>query len=740
MNGRDWCSALLEKLTSLLSDFTDSKIQLSGFLPDSGFQSLNPYKASQEFDQPQWKQLYNLLLQISVYSSSFDDLKQFAVDELKLRGIATLSDHLFEEVDGQFEFISSDLVSTQNQSDILSPLDGHLSLLRCCLLILPLLEFDPCIIAKKRKTLVGILGRTCHLSSVLCDSSIFNVYSADQVANYLLVLNSVLEVFMDELQKDKRLSKHFTRPEYVTLTKNKAFPSVHDFIILEVVCCHFLLSVSNKCSLDKYLDSLFWSYLNFRTPKLTLTAGLTLLRSSIICSAPQMILAHLVSLVSSCVAINLIPFESKASLILLSQYVSAFELSINIYNRERLKLEQVYSHNEEVHDLSFPDIFVATIYQASFQCCVLPVTFEKISFQLHELIKANQPCSGSVNSQGLGPDLLCTSAAFIQENQHILDEFHQHEICSILKSIIKIILSRENLVNAASVNSEVSQQEVYVLAAALKLMGCTLLHIVGYMKESRGTVLFRSPGDHSSCKEYDVIIKTIACFGQSSYPMPCQKVLMDGLGMDAVMQTETMLMLIHLAGWLVFAFQSGHDFLWKSYIFMMMALMNLVILEEGHIDLLRKMLVSAKESSCCHSSLAKFPQDGKPFNIALNFHKIQKTLKARFKHLDDEIQGAQNVEKAKVVDLESKDDGTCNGENYIKCIGNLSDFDDLVDFIACTPGKDYSAWLKKKERFKQWKESKRQDHLLATKKKCWNSRKSCRSQRSFPYLYKHRRT
>ncbi|KAG9440131.1 hypothetical protein H6P81_020296 [Aristolochia fimbriata] len=47
MNGRDWCSALLEKLTSLLSAFTDSKIQPSGFLPDSGFQSLNPYKASQ---------------------------------------------------------------------------------------------------------------------------------------------------------------------------------------------------------------------------------------------------------------------------------------------------------------------------------------------------------------------------------------------------------------------------------------------------------------------------------------------------------------------------------------------------------------------------------------------------------------------------------------------------------------------------------------------------------------------
>ncbi|KAG9445916.1 hypothetical protein H6P81_012044 [Aristolochia fimbriata] len=696
--GRDWCSALLKKLASMLSDFTDSKIQPSGFLSDSGFQSLNPYKASQEFDQPQWKQLYNMLLQISVHSSSFDDLKQFAVDELKLRGIATLSDHLFEEVGGQFKFISSDLVSTQNQSDILSPLDGHLSLLRCCLLILPLLEFDPCIIAKKRQTLVGILERTCHLSSVLCDSSIFNVYSADEVANYVFLLNSVLEVFMDELQKDKRLSKHFTRPEYVTSTKNKAFPSVHDFIILEVVCCHFLLSVSNKCSLDKYLDSLFWSYLNFRTPKLTLTAGLTLLRSSIICSAPQMVLAHLVSLVSSCVAINLIPFETKSSLILLSQYVSAFELSINIYNRERLKLEQVYSLNEEVHDLSFPDIFVGTIYQVSFQCCILPVTFEKISFQLHELIKANQPCSGSVNSQGLGPDLLCTSAAFIQENQHILDEFHQQEICSILKSIIKVILSRENLVNAASVNKEVSQQEVYVLAAALKLMGCTLLHIVGYMKESRGTILFRSPGDHSSCKEYDVIIKTIACFGQSSYPMPCQKVLMDGLGMDAVMQMETMLMLIHLAGWLV-------------------------------IDLLRKMLVSAKESSCCHSSLAKFPQDGKPFNIALNFHKIQKTLKARFKHLDDEIQGAQNVEKAKVVDFESKDEGTCNGENYIKCIGNLSDFDDLLDFIACTPGKDYSAWLKKKERFKQWKESKHRDHLLATKKKCWNSKKSCRSQR-----------
>ncbi|XP_068666412.1 uncharacterized protein [Aristolochia californica] len=783
MDGSEWNSTLLEKLTSLLSDFTDSNIQPTDFSPDPSFQFLNPYQASQEFEQLQWKQLYSLLLQISIYSSLFqhnfgDDLKDFAREELKLQDIATLSGHLFEEVHQQFKFISAVAASEQKQSDILIPLNDFISLLRCCLVILPLLEFDPCIVPKRCQTLVAILEKSCHPGPMLCDSSTTSapittnpagldtpIYGADQAANNVLVFCSVLEVFIDELLKDKRLKKYFIRPKYFSPTKDKAFHSVHDRIILEVVCSHFLLSVSNECSLNNFTDTLFWSHLNLRTPKLTLATGLTLLGSSIILSAPLMLLAHLVSLVSSCVGINLTPFETRTSPILLAQYISAFELSINLYKREMFRLQKIYQVNEEVSDLGLYDmeqVLGGKGYRLNFEFCILPMTYDKINFQVHELVKSSQPSSGSVISQALGRDLLSTSTAFIQENLHILDELHRDEISSILKLIIEMILSRENWVNAASAYGEVSQPEMYLLAAVMKLMSCSLLQIVGYMRQSWSTVLFRS--DYSSCREYDFMIRIIGCFGQYSKTVPIQKALLDVLGMDAIMHKETKMMLIHLAGWLLLAFQSGHDFLWKSYIFMMMALMNLVIFEEGNIDALKPIIVCAKESSCSPPSFAKVPQDGKHCrssqNIALNFQKIQMIhMKESSKHLKYEIQGldtecpslveasnnmsissytAPHVEKAKLLDFNTEDEGTCNGQVFIKCLRKSSDYDDLVDFIACTPGKDYSTWLKNKKRFKQWKESKRQASLLAKKKNCWNSMNG-RSCRFFPYSSNQRK-
>lgn len=56
--------------------------------------------------------------------------------------------------------------------------------------------------------------------------------------------------------------------------------------------------------------------------------------------------------------------------------------------------------------------------------------------------------------------------------------------------------------------------------------------------------------------------------------------------------------------------------------------------------------------------------------------------------------------------IEEETEETCNGEMYLNCTladPIKSDLEDLADFIVCKPGKEYSSWLKDRERYRSWK-------------------------------------
>lgn len=57
--------------------------------------------------------------------------------------------------------------------------------------------------------------------------------------------------------------------------------------------------------------------------------------------------------------------------------------------------------------------------------------------------------------------------------------------------------------------------------------------------------------------------------------------------------------------------------------------------------------------------------------------------------------------------------------NFLKCIGEKSPPDDLADFIECKEGKDYSTWLKDREKYRKWKYEKRAALMLKKKKLAW---------------------
>lgn len=49
---------------------------------------------------------------------------------------------------------------------------------------------------------------------------------------------------------------------------------------------------------------------------------------------------------------------------------------------------------------------------------------------------------------------------------------------------------------------------------------------------------------------------------------------------------------------------------------------------------------------------------------------------------------------------------SCNGERFLWCMAGKNnmrrtDVEELADFIACEPGKDYADWLKGRERYRK---------------------------------------
>lgn len=76
--------------------------------------------------------------------------------------------------------------------------------------------------------------------------------------------------------------------------------------------------------------------------------------------------------------------------------------------------------------------------------------------------------------------------------------------------------------------------------------------------------------------------------------------------------------------------------------------------------------------------------------------------------------------------FEEETEETTNGEIFLKCIlkkHDVSKFDDLVDFVECEQGKDYSSWLKNRQKYRKRKSEKLAVLRWERKKKTWRSLK-----------------
>lgn len=68
---------------------------------------------------------------------------------------------------------------------------------------------------------------------------------------------------------------------------------------------------------------------------------------------------------------------------------------------------------------------------------------------------------------------------------------------------------------------------------------------------------------------------------------------------------------------------------------------------------------------------------------------------------------------------------TCSGEvflkNRFKELGTVPDFDELADFVECKKDKDYAAWLKDRNKYRERRLHKRAKLNWEKKKKAWRS-------------------
>lgn len=82
----------------------------------------------------------------------------------------------------------------------------------------------------------------------------------------------------------------------------------------------------------------------------------------------------------------------------------------------------------------------------------------------------------------------------------------------------------------------------------------------------------------------------------------------------------------------------------------------------------------------------------------------------------------QSSRKECTIGVEEAEE-TCSGEIFLKCLldesKGSSSYDDIADFVEYKRGKDYTQWMKNRQRYRKWKSQKLAVLRWKKKKKIW---------------------
>ncbi|XP_021292436.1 uncharacterized protein LOC110422749 [Herrania umbratica] len=730
------------------------------------FQTLISSISSPQGPKPETMEgLYLLLLNLGC-SNSESNLNfpetEFNLNEFKIKfkDIHEMSNVLFDKLGAKFNELFSCLndVSAhpaQGQSifhvNVQAAIKELTSLLRCCIVVFKLLVLDQKLVIEKGRILLGILrrcvsvelkggnGRNCcnfeeevshecmfvddDATTSLFEHLVTSISFSEPCNPFHAILCTVLEVFADELLMYESVRQYLLLVDSLSCVNEFLF--IRHFgpgnigSVLEVISAHFILSIPDDQAFKDFLNRLFWlPDNNFRVPEMTLTTALSLLLNPIMLSAPKMFQAYLILLVSEVIGTG-ISFEHLIIRSELRSYLAAFERSVALYTRHMSNLNM--KGYPIVDDDSFvKSHFLASNSQMDFESCLLPATREKI----HNLITKCEKVWNSCLSNTLlktKSDLVAASVAYTKESLHVIEESSRDEILSILSCIILRGSSDDVDDTLLHKKEDTSPQDICLLASILKLMSSSMLQAVRILTKGRNSGSLKTLENVALSKEYNFLVATFDCFQQFSVRLPVQKFLHDMMEIQPTRHKKSKWIFFHFSGLLSLSYASGLDFLVKNCIFTLMILLNFFVFEEGDLHALGSLLGSGVETSShksrskvrksefCHKAREVLAGRKSSRAVALKFQKIRTLYLGMDSRTSLEHAPIVNhVESA--LSIEENTGKTCNGEIFLRCISegsrNSSDIDDLADFIECKRGKDYSEWLRSREKFRRWKAEK----------------------------------
>ncbi|KAJ7949693.1 2-isopropylmalate synthase [Quillaja saponaria] len=699
------------------------------------------------------KNLYYLLLQLSEQSKNeeaapalvcLDKDFNFCGLKLNFKDLRNLCDNLFQELDSKFKLLVSALhdVSasgscelSENKSHLWAIVQELSLVLRCCLVSLTLIDSDQQFLLEKCRYFICMLkillsfdvkeaskgdcesfkkfvAHKCTYADNGCTATVVEEFVAcisflepsDPCRPFLC---AVLEVFADELLLHRSLR------EYLMLVDSASS------------------TVSDELAFDKFIKGLIWQLgKDCKVPELGLTSSVSLLLQPIMLSAPKMFQAHMISVVSEAIGVGLSSENLTSDPRLMDCYLIAFERSVNFYksHMSSLQLGGYYIGSKVVDDSSLPGRS-----QPSFESYFRKDTVDKLNYLLSTSDKSWDSYIGKLFFK-TKTDLLAESVIYMKESQHVFTDSCTDIIVSVLNCIIHRSFCDDVSGNVLYGKGDTSPQDIYLLVSILKLMSTSLMQAVCCLRNSNSSCL-KTLENASSCKEYDFMISIIAGFQQFNICLPIQNFLSDVMKSHQTRHKESKWMLLHFSGLLHLSFISGLDFLVKACISVLTALLCLFIYEEGDLVALGSLAgsVCSSEASCDKvGEGTKFKKSSQ--KVASKFHKIRELHSSmgcvsRFHRGTEEVaETSENVSILNSMDdsidsIEEKTEEICNGEIFLNCIlkgsEKSSDYDDIIDFIDCKRGKDYSSWLKDRQKYRKWRYQKMAVLRWKKKKKAW---------------------
>ncbi|XP_027149703.1 uncharacterized protein LOC113750003 isoform X1 [Coffea eugenioides] len=705
------------------------------------------------------------------------------ISKVRTEDIKRLSDVLFKELSQRFDQFFSALPNLSNNdagdgnsASVMAEAAEIVNwLLRCCLVLLILLQDQQSLLLEKAHVLLQVrrslcslnlnvknerrgfrfeksVSRACEYGENDCTTStedfMASLHFLEPSDSRLPLLSAMLEVILDEVLVHEQLGPLFEIIDrFATATgmlhmSHSGQGDNDNGPLIEIICTHFSIAFLEKNAVEDFLDRLFWTYTerfscSSRPKELSTSAAIMLLLNPILLFAPKVMQAHILALVSEA-TVNVVDFKDwKPNFMVINCSLTVFEKSVALYIKY-ISSSRFYSNLASSKGSEKSNVDMNTIQQ-SFESFVFPNMTEKINHLITKSDGFPESHFGNMSCK-MKSDLVSCSIKYVKECQHVFDMSCQDEILSILSCII--LRASDGFCDPIGVGD---LEDFCVLSSILKLMSNALLQVIGCLRHCGDSNCTKSLKDFSSSKEYEYISSIISCFTEFSIHLPIQQILCKLMETKCTWHSSSKMMFLHFSGLLSLAFSTGLDFLVKGCLLTIMSLMNLFAFEEGILDVLYSALCSSSESF--QSDLQQVNIQEAVLNqssslvVASKFQKIRtlySSTPSPANHLTGSGDGYCDTGRNGLVlgtmegdvGTEEETEESRNGELYLRCVIKnsqmVSDFDELADFIECKNGKDYSSWLKDREQYRKWKGEKMAVLRWKRKKKTWRVMKSKR--------------